>query len=219
MKLSEEELRELAKQLGNPDGENGIKVGEMMNFTNGNMISETIKKLEIERGDRILEIGPGNGNHVNELLSISTDIHYTGIDISETMVSEAKKNFEGNRSVAFHLTDGLVINFPEAYFSKIYSTNTIYFWNDPQQYANEIARVLKAHGTVCIGFILESTMDKIPFAKYGFTLYNTDTVTELIETAGLVVTEAITATEMVLSNTGNEIEREFVLLTAKKPGL
>ena len=219
MKLSEKELQELAKQLGNPDGENGIKIGEMMNFTNGNMISETIKKLEIESGDTVLEIGPGNGNHVNQLLSISTDIHYTGIDISETMVSEATKAFSEKENVAFRLTDGITLDFPDASFSKIYTTNTIYFWTDPQQYASETARVLKAGGTLCIGFIPESTMQKIPFAKYGFTLYTIDKVTALIETAGLVVTEAITDTEMVMSNTGSKIEREFVILTAKKPEL
>jgi hypothetical protein len=34
--------------------------------------------------------------------------------------------------------------------------------------------------------------------------------------AGLTVTSTLTDTEMVLSNNGEQIEREFVILTAKK---
>jgi len=59
-------------------------------------------------------------------------------------------------------------------------------------------------------------MKKIPFAKYGFTLYDISTVTRLIENAGLTIKAAITDTEFVTSNSGEKIEREFTILTAKK---
>lgn len=215
MKLSETELQELARQLRCPDGDNGLKVGEMMNFTNSNIISKTIASLDLKDGDTLLEIGPGNGAHVKDIVN-SANVGYFGIDISETMVAEAEKLNADLYQASFYLTNGEHIPFSENHFDAAFTCNTIYFWQDPQAYAHEIARVMKAGGIVSIGFIPESTMQKIPFAKYGFTLYAIETVSRLMTTAGFTVTNATTDTEMVINNSGEQIEREFVILTAKK---
>jgi ubiquinone/menaquinone biosynthesis C-methylase UbiE len=216
MKLSETELQELAKQLHCPSGKDGIKVGEMMNFTNNNIINKTIHSLNLKKGEAVLEIGPGNGVHISELFKIIPDLNYTGIDISKTMVSQAKTLNSGLKNVSFHLTEGKTIEFKANKFDKIFTVNTIYFWQNPQEYATEITRVLKPGGKLAIGFIPETTMQKIPFAKYGFTHYSISAVSALIERTGLTVTSAVTATEIVMSNSGNEIEREFVIMTAEK---
>lgn len=216
MKLSETELQELARQLRCPDGNNGLKVAEMMNFTNSNIIHKAIDSLYLNNNDTILEIGPGNGIHVKDILNVASNLDYYGIDISETMITEASKLNADFENVSFSLTDGDHIPFSESQFDKIFTCNTIYFWKNPPQYASEIARVLKPNGLVTIGFIPESTMRKIPFAKYGFTLYTIETVTDVMESAGLNVIYANTDTEMVMSNSGEQIEREYVILTAKK---
>lgn len=215
MKLTETELQELAKQLRCPDGENGIKVGEMMNFTNSNIITKSIESLDLQNNDKVLEIGPGNGSHVKHILA-STTIEYHGIDISETMVTEAQKLNSDLKNTFFHLSDGNHIAFGNNTFDKIFTTNTIYFWQHPQAYSDEIARVLKSGGIVSIGFIPKSTMEKIPFAKFGFVLYDIETVTRLLETSGFYVLVINTEKEFVTSNSGEQIEREFVILSAKK---
>lgn len=214
--LTESQLQELAAQLRCPDGDGGVKVGEMMNFTNGNMIAKAIESLNLAFANSVLEIGPGNGSHAKDIISKDESITYTGIDISPLMVEEARKLNAGLENVSFQLADGSSIPFGEGRFDKILTTNTIYFWQDAQGYANEIARVLAKDGTVTIGFIPESTMQHIPFAKYGFTLYSIEKVTALMEAAGLEVVSAVTEKEWVTSNSGTQIEREFVLLTAKK---
>lgn len=215
MKLSENELQELARQLRCPDGDTGLKVGEMMNFTNSNIINKAIESLNLKDTDTILEIGPGNGAHVKDIIS-KANVGYFGIDISETMIAEAEKLNADLYNASFYLTNGEHIPFSENHFDSAFTCNTIYFWKNPQEYANEIARVLKPDGLLSIGFIPDSTMQKIPFAKYGFTLYNIETVSRLVTAAGLTVVSANTDTEMVMSNSGEQIEREFVILTAKK---
>lgn len=217
MKLTETELQELAKQLRCPDGESGIKVGEMMNFTNSNIINKAIESIKLENGDRILEIGPGNGSHVKDIINSVTDLVYFGIDISETMVEEAEKLNTAYENVSFRLTDGEHIPFSENHFNKIFTCNTIYFWNDPQDYAHELTRVLKPDGIVSIGFIPKSTMQHIPFAKFGFVLYDIETVIQLLENVGFTILEANAEKEFVTSNSGEQIEREFIILSAKKP--
>lgn len=217
MKLTETELQELSKQLRCPDGESGIKVGEMMNFTNNNIINKAIESIKLENGDRILEIGPGNGSHVKDIINSVTDLVYFGIDISETMVEEAEKLNTGYENVSFRLTDGEHIPFSENHFNKIFTCNTIYFWNDPQDYVHEISRVLKPDGIVSIGFIPKNTMQHIPFAKFGFVLYDIETVIQLLENVGFTILEANAQKEFVTSNSGEQIEREFIILSAKKP--
>lgn len=216
MKLSEKELQELAGQLRRPDGDEGRKVGEMMNIVNGNMINKAIENLQLSDNDTVLEIGPGTGSHVKSILNSGTSIVYHGIDISDTMVAEAAKLNSGLQNTSFTVTDGKSIPFEKGLFDKVITTNTIYFWENPQGYANEIARVLKPGGLFSIGFIPSSTMQYLPFAKYGFTHYDIEAVSKLLTSAGMEIAGAVTHKEVVPTNSGEQVEREFVILTAKK---
>jgi len=216
MKLTETELQELARQLRCPEGDDGVKVGEMMNFTNSNIILKTIESLNPGNGDTILEIGPGNGSHVKDIIKAGSAVIYHGIDISPTMINEAQKLNAGLKHVSFHLSDGTSIPFENNTFDRIFTTNTIYFWKSPKAYIKEIARVLKPGGVLSIGFIPKSTMEKIPFAKFGFTIYDAQMVTELLEYAGFIIEDILADTEFVLSNTGEKIEREITIITAAK---
>lgn len=215
MKLTEVELKELAKQLRCPDGEGGIKVGEMMNFTNSNIINKAIESIDLQNGDIVLEIGPGNGSHVKEIIA-GTKINYYGIDISETMIAEAEKLNRGLGNITFQQSEANNINFQDHFFDKVFTTNTIYFWEHPQDYAYELSRILKPEGIISIGFIPKSTMQNIPFAKFGFVLYDIETVIQLLKTAGFSNLTVKTEKEFVTSNSGEQIEREFVILSAKK---
>ncbi|MES2485270.1 MAG: methyltransferase domain-containing protein, partial [Bacteroidota bacterium] len=114
------------------------------------------------------------------------------------------------------LTDGKTIPFGNAVFSQVATANTIYFWEDPQAYATEIARVMKPGGILAIGFIPKSTMQHIPFAKYGFTLYDAEDVTKLLALSGLEVQHIELNSEFVTSNSGEQIEREIMVITAVK---
>lgn len=215
-KLTETELEQLASHLRCPDGSIGIEVADLMNSTNANIITQTIKSLDISSGDTILEIGPGNGKHLNEVITVAYNLSYFGIDISETMVKEAQQNNIEYSNTSFQLVNGETIPFEDNTFSKVFTVNTIYFWENPIAYATEIARVIQPEGIVSIGFVPESTMKKIPFAKYGFNMQSIATVTEILEKAGLTVISNFSETEKIIGNSGNAIEREIIVLTAKK---
>lgn len=214
--MNEAELEALAAHLRCPDGDKGLKVAAMMNATNANIISKTIALLRIQEGDNVLEIGPGNGKHVRDFMLLADGITYFGIDISEIMVAEASADYADYSDVSFQLSDGKVIAFQDNSFDKIFTVNTIYFWEEPEAYLKEIWRVLKPGGTLCIGFIPEKVMQKIPFVKYGFNLYSEGRVRELLESCGLTIASEITEKERITGNTGQHIEREFVITSAKK---
>lgn len=215
MKLTENELQQLAKQLRCPDNNGGLQVVEMMNATNANIINQAIASLQLQADDSVLEIGPGNGSHIKDILNV-TDVKYYGADISEAMVSECNSRFIDNSNVNVVHSDGNTIPFPDLTFTKIFTVNTIYFWENPIDYTSEIARVTKPGGLLSIGYIPKRIMQNIPFSKYGFTLYSEDAVRNLLENTGFSISDEITETELVTSNSSQQIEREFVIITAVK---
>ncbi|PKK37246.1 hypothetical protein BWI96_07830 [Siphonobacter sp. SORGH_AS_0500] len=210
-----EHMKELARQLSCPDGEEGIKTGEHMNINNAFMTSLTIDSLELLPGQNVLEIGPGNGRHVNYLLEKYPHVTYRGVDISETMVSEARRLVRSNQA-HFQLIDGEKLPFADASFDALYTVNTLYFWKEPLAYAQEMARCLKPGGTLLLAFAVKEFMEHLPFTQHGFELYEEETAVELLQEAGFQIVTTNQQTEEILSNAGHPVVRTFVLITAQK---
>ena len=216
---SEEELQEIAKQLNNPEGSEGVKTGERMSHGNGHMIHKTIDVLHIKPNDFILEIGPGNGGHLHSILETSENVKYQGVDISATMVEEANRmNEEAVKSgkVSFTLSDGKMLDFPDHTFDKIFTVNTVYFWENPTEYASEIYRVLKPGGIFALTFSDSDFMKNLPFTKFGFRLYHKDEAGKLLINAGFKIQEIIEETEVMKSNLGDDMERPAIIILATK---
>lgn len=217
--LNEKELQELASQLSHPDGENGIQTAYSMNVANDNMIRNTIAQIDTKDQAKILEIGPGNGTHIKYVFEKNPNLSYYGIDVSELMVNEATKlndRFTSNSKAIFEWTNGEKIAHPDAFFDSIFTANTIYFWKNPEEYIQEIFRVLKPKGEFILAFIPKEVMEKIPFSKYGFELYDNEKAKSLLQGAGLEIENLLSEEEEVLSNTGEVKIRTFTIIKAVK---
>ena len=214
---SEEELRNIARQLRQPEGEHGIKTGEMMNVSNIEMTNSAIDALNLCDEETVLEIGHGNGGHIANLLSKALHLKYVGADISETIITEAKRiNTDFIGQVDFKLTNGISLPFSDAQFDKIFSVNTIYFWENPAAYLLDIKRVLKPGGSFVLCFADKSFMEKLPFTKYGFILYDLDAIIALLQEAGFNIGVSIKKTEQIKSSLGFMVERDYYVVSASK---
>src|SRR5690349_17554031 len=128
----------------------------MMNKSNIPMIRKTMEHASVKDNEYLLELGHGNGNHLAELFGLAGNVYYDGLDISELMKRESEKyclEHKLDKNAKFHLYDGVHIPFPENRFDKIFTLNTIYFWQDPEVLLNELHRVLKPAGTLSIAFV------------------------------------------------------------------
>jgi len=217
-KMEEKDLKILAQNLANPQGEKGIEIGEMMNATNIGMTLESIKTLLLEDGEKILEIGHGNAGHLKNILDKAKELKYTGIDISETMNKEAGNlNKEFKDQAEFILYEGKKLPFEDGVFDKIFTVNTVYFWENPVDFLNEIYRVLKDRGTFVLTFGQKDFMEKLPFTAYDFRLYNNSELEELISQSHFKRMKISEKEEEIKSKTGNEtINRIYTVLTIKK---
>lgn len=177
------DLQQIAAQLRQPHGALGKTVGERMNESNALMNQVSIEALNITSGDAVLEIGMGNGLFCKYILMNNT-IHYTGYDFSEVMVEQAthlNQHFVATGQANFVLGDAEKLPFGNESFHKVFTVNTIYFWEKPEQVLSEIYRVLKSNGLLVISLRTKESMQQLPFTQYGFTLYDKENLNNLLE--------------------------------------
>lgn len=217
--MDEETLKAIAGQLRQPTGEYAIQVGEKMNEGNLHINLNTFEALNLVAGDNILEIGMGNGFFVKNILSADNSIKYTGCDFSEIMVYEARKqneNFITGGQAQFLKADANELPFDKEFFDKVFSINTIYFWDNPQIVLAEIWRVLKPKGQIIISVRPKYIMEHYPFVKYGFKTFSKDDLTELIAQNNFKVIDIIEKDEPEVEINGELTKTATLLVKAEK---
>ncbi|WP_125722136.1 class I SAM-dependent methyltransferase [Flavobacterium ustbae] len=217
--MEKEELQAIASQLKHPSGEKGIEMGNMMNETNINMTKHSIQNLNISAANKILELGHGNAGHVEFLFEQAKDLKYYGLEMSDLMFQEARKinrNFVSQKQAFFSLYDGNKIPFEDESFEKVFTVNTIYFWQHPKELLSEIYRVLKPNGNFCLTFAEEDFMKKLPFTQFEFELYSTKKAQDLIGKSDFKIVYTEMQTEKVKSKTGELVDRAFTTIVLEK---
>ena len=211
--------KEIARMLGNPEGELGKQVAEKMNESNYNIIRWTIDRLSINDGEAILEIGFGNGSHICEVLQKGEGLSYTGVDISDTMIKEATQRNEAmvkSGKIALHNASVENLPFPADSFDKIFTVNTLYFWKDPEAYSKEIVRVLKPGGVFCLAIKSKSFMKELPFVQHGFTLYDQEEAIALLAASGFKILAANYRQEAPIDYMGTVLVPDAIIVAASK---
>ncbi|WP_264552430.1 class I SAM-dependent methyltransferase [Flavobacterium sp. N2038] len=217
--MKQEELQAIASQLKHPSGEKGIEMANMMHETNINMTRHSIQNLNISKGNKILELGHGNGGHLEFLFELAENLKYYGLEMSELMFQEARqinRNFVSQKQAFFSLYDGNKIPFETEFFDKIFTVNTLYFWQKPEELLSEIYRVLKPNGKFCLTFAEEDFMKTLPFTQFEFELYSTEKAQKLIEKTAFKIVHTESQTEKVKSKTGELVDRAFTTIVLEK---
>src|SRR5258708_6270393 len=164
----------MARLLGKPEGEAGRAVAERLNRVNADITAAVYQRLQLKPGERVLEIGFGNGRLLPELLSHADDLSYVGLDIAETMVVEAitfNAELVASGQASFQRSTAEAIPYSDGCFDKVFAVNVIYFWPDPVRALSEMRRVLRPGGMSVIAAVKpETDQPPPPFAReeYGF---------------------------------------------------
>ena len=213
----EYDIKALAEQLRLPTGELGKKVGETMNKGNRLMNLETIRQLDIEDNDNILEIGMGNGFFVKDILAAGKNVKYSGCDFSDTMVKEASiLNDSLAANVKFILSNADELPFQDSSLDKVFTVNTIYFWGNTRRTLTEIRRVLKPDGMLIVTLRPKSIMDKLPVVKYGFTTFSKEDAVKLLEENSYEMLSATESDDTDLKIDEQTFKNSFLIIKAKK---
>ena len=106
--------------------------------------------------------------------------------------------------------------FAQNTFNKILTVNTIYFWENPEEFIKEIYRILKPGGLLAISFADKDFMESLPFTAYGFDLYSKERIYTLAEIAGFKIKDLTSSTDKIRSKTGDEVKRLFYVASLEK---
>lgn len=213
--LSEKELLEIEKQLNHPDGEFGLEIGENMNQTNSGMIINSIEYLELKHKNLVLELGHGNCGHLPKLLDFANEIQYHGLEVSATMW-QAAVELNSHFNADFRLYDGQKIPYDSNTFDRVVSVNTVYFWQRPKTLLQEIHRVLKPDGICVLTYGEKSFMEKLPFVRDRFKLYDKDEIEQLVSGTDLTLIAMKNLTEQVDTKTGEQVTRYYTMTKMRK---
>jgi SAM-dependent methyltransferase len=210
---------ELASHLGNPRGEIGLAVGELMNRVNMKLSEDAYRRLDLQAQDHVLEIGVGNGLFIDSLLKLAPALKYTGVDISETMLTAAAKanpTSVASGQVSLKLASVDEMPLADASIDRAVTVNCIYFWPDPARALKEIHRVLKPWGCLIVGATTPETAATSPHAtlEHGFRIYDAQTLQNMHRAAGFTSASVDIYTETVNRPDGTPYPRKYFMLRA-----
>ena len=158
-------------------------------FNDGNAeLNSFVKEiLDLQREDRVMEIGFGPGKLINEMAEITTEGVVEGIDFSQVMLKKAcklNKQYILKGRVKLQKGECSALPFDNESFDKLCSTNTLYFWQKPEKYFSEMFRVIKPGGKIVIGFRDDEQMSNLNLSEDIFNTYSQDDVVNLLSHAG-----------------------------------
>jgi ubiquinone/menaquinone biosynthesis C-methylase UbiE len=111
--------------------------------------------LDVQRDDRVLEIGFGPGIAIRELTRAAPEGYVYGLDHSAVMVRQAaRRNADGVRCGRVDLSLGSAESLPafDLPFDKILAVNVTLSWDRPVELLGNLRRVLRTGGRIAIAF-------------------------------------------------------------------
>lgn len=179
----------ISVQFKNPAGVGGKAISFVMNRQNISLYEETIRLLAPINNDSILDIGCGNGFVLN-MLANQNNCTFTGIDPSQSIIKNALKRckrFVKTEKMFLSCQNVNSMNFADNSFSKAYTINTIYFWDNLSGIMSEIRRVLKPHGIFINTFYSGDTLSQFSHTQYGYKRFTVEELTTAGRNAGFEV--------------------------------
>jgi len=99
---------------------------------------------------------------------------FAGIDVSESIILAAKqrnKEFVENGTMQFDCQNLSNMDFGDSAFDKVYTINTVYFWESLDTSMSEIKRVLKSNGVFYNTLFSNETLERFSFTKNGYNKF------------------------------------------------
>ena len=112
------------------------------------MRDEALTKLDLQAGDRVLDVGCGTGFGTEGILQYTDDVH--GLDQSVHQMQKAWKKFGKHDPVKFYRGDAERLPFADDSFDHLWSSGSIEYWPNPVDALVEFRRVTKPGGRVLV---------------------------------------------------------------------
>lgn len=100
--------------------------------------------------ERVLDVGCGTGELERRLVAAHPNWHLTGVDLSEKMLTVARRKLAGHPQVSFRQAPAEDLPFPENHFDLVVSASALHYFSDPEAALREMRRVLLPSGALLL---------------------------------------------------------------------
>ncbi|MBE7549893.1 MAG: methyltransferase domain-containing protein [Anaerolineales bacterium] len=203
--------RYLARQLSQPTGIIGkFVLGPLWNKRNATLNEVTLVHLEPQEEDRILDIGFGGGYLLERVIPKVKRGLAAGLDVSSVLVENCRARYRkdikaGRVDIQWGRAEALP--YPDRYFTKVSSVNSLFYWSDAPQGVAEIYRILQEKGKLVLTYTCKRDLEKKGFVRYGIKTYEEAEVRQMLAKAGFREIKAIRS---------GDRHREFICMTGCK---
>jgi len=200
--------RFISKQLSNPSGIVGNLAAFLWNRRNARLNDVAFDSLALNSTDRVLEVGFGGGYLLGRMSAVLTNGWLAGVDVSPAMITFCERRYhplKQNGKLELRCAQAESLPYPSAYFTKVCSVNSIFYWQNVQRALSEFERVLTRGGFLVICFTCKESLENRNFAKH-IALYEADEIEQMAASCGFQV-----STERLFDR-----HRKFLCMTARK---
>lgn len=180
-------FEKIANQFRKPSGFWGRIVSGLMIKGNRHAYDTLLKDMNVQPGEKLLEIGYGPGIGI-QLIADAVKCNIYGVDFSELMYKKASKK---NKSyIAKGQVELLYGDFVETPIhvdglDKVFCLNVVYFWKDLNPPFLKIKSLLKDGGAFYFYMAKREDLSKLKFTDDSvFNKYTIEEVTEALKLAG-----------------------------------
>lgn len=173
------------RQAANPNGLVGRLLGLIWTFEHRTINQATLALLQIHPADHVAEIGCGPGWALREASKAATEGHVLGLDISDAMLSVARKNnrhaiAEGRASVRSITGADLGLRG----LNRAFSVHSVYFWKDPESVITQLFAGLRSGGRLVLAFRPDGPSIPARFRDDVYRFYAPEAVEQMLASAG-----------------------------------
>jgi SAM-dependent methyltransferase len=180
--------RAINRQAASPHGLFGRVLGRIWRREHLQLNCEVVERLGVHLGHRVLEIGSGPGDALDEAARRARGGKVVGIDASSLMVRLAhERNVDAVRrgAVEVRLGDARSLTLKGETFDRIFSVHCIYFWDDLDGVLAQLVAALSPEGKLMLAFRPEGADIPARFRDPTYRFRRTDEVEAAMKRAGL----------------------------------
>ena len=123
---------------------------EGMEKAHGDVVRQVVEKMGVAPGEKILDLGCGNGWATRLLAKTNAGVQAIGVDVAPQMIARADELHSFTIRARYDLGRFEHLEFKDGEFARVFSMEALYYAKDLNKALSEAFRVLKPGGSADI---------------------------------------------------------------------